>query len=259
MLLDRNHAKYESAVVVAFYENEFELQPCEAHLFSRHIAPGRHLLDIGVGAGRTTPYLSAAAARYVGVDYAKSMIDVCRRRYPDLEFRHGDATALVDFDDASFDVVVFSFNGIDVIGSDEGRARCLAEVARVLKPGGMFVFSSHNARVLAFVPNLSDVSGRGFLKRILRAVYETVTIAGRLIFSGSYVKGEGYIKDPAHGGMDHYVSTPEAMKRQLKAVDMDIVEVVGSRHPETAPAFLTPWYYYACRKGTPRTERRGEA
>jgi ubiquinone/menaquinone biosynthesis C-methylase UbiE len=47
------------------------------------------------------------------------------------------------FSDEEFDFVFFSFNGIDLVSHDD-RLRILAEVLRVLKPAGIFAFSSHN-------------------------------------------------------------------------------------------------------------------
>ena len=85
------------------------------------------ILDMGVGGGRTTQYLSQIAGRYVGADYSEAMVDTCRKRFPDQEFRHCDARDIAPFADGEFDAVVFSANGIDYIAADEGRARCLAE------------------------------------------------------------------------------------------------------------------------------------
>src|SRR5204863_8773607 len=102
--------------------------------------------------------LSRLASRYVGVDLSESMLARCREKFPDLTFTHLDATDLSPFPAASFDVVVFSFNGIDTIPTREGRRRCFAECARVLRPGGAFLFSVHNARYVFFSPVL-DVPG----------------------------------------------------------------------------------------------------
>ena len=52
------------------------------------------VLDIAVGAGRTTGLLSRYAATYVGVDIAESMVDLARERFPDVDLRVGDARDL---------------------------------------------------------------------------------------------------------------------------------------------------------------------
>ncbi|MBF0188289.1 MAG: methyltransferase domain-containing protein, partial [Magnetococcales bacterium] len=48
------------------------------------------------------------------------------------------------FETTSFDVVLFSFNGIDYIHPYSARLATLREIWRVLKPDGLFIFSTHN-------------------------------------------------------------------------------------------------------------------
>ncbi len=101
------------------------------------------VLDIGVGGGRTVPLLSDSAGRYVGIDFIPELVDAARLRFPRVDLRVGDARDL-QFPDASFDLVVFSINGLDAIDhSDRGVA--LSEIRRVLRPQGTLVFSTHNA------------------------------------------------------------------------------------------------------------------
>jgi SAM-dependent methyltransferase len=124
------------------------LTACEQLLFDTYLRPGMAILDLGVGGGRTTPYLSAIASRYVGVDYSEEMIRACRSKFPHLRFNVADASDLSQFADASFDSVVFSFNGLDCLAPHEKRENCLRECHRVLKAGGVYIFSSHNPRSL---------------------------------------------------------------------------------------------------------------
>lgn len=248
MTTDGNRQKYESDKVVSLYEARSELQPAELHLFSRHLKAGLRILDMGVGGGRTTPHLAKSARRYVGADYSSAMVDACRRRFPENDFRQCDATDMAMFSDAEFDAVVFSFNGIDVIRTDADRARCLTETARVLEPGGVFVFSSHNARQLAVWPQLTNAKPHQALFRSVRAFGKSVGVALRTIKSGAYAKGEGYLNDPVHGGMYHYVSTPQTMLPQLVRAGFTVLECVAGPSPSIPARAFTPWYYYACRK-----------
>jgi len=104
---------------------------------------GRPILDIGVGAGRTTALLRAISPDYVGIDYTPEMVAACRARHPDARIEHMDARDLRRFEDSRFALAVFSFNGIDAVHVDD-RQRVLREVHRVLQPGGFFIVSAHN-------------------------------------------------------------------------------------------------------------------
>lgn len=106
-------------------------------------ARGRAIIDIGVGAGRTTPLLRAISTDYVGIDYTPEMVRACRERYPDARIENMDARDLGVFEDNRFALAVFSFNGIDAVRYQE-RHQVLREVHRVLQPGGLILVSAHN-------------------------------------------------------------------------------------------------------------------
>ena len=51
-------------------------------VFEKYVAPGGEVLDLGVGGGRTTAFLSSRAGAYVGLDYAPTMVKICRLKFP---------------------------------------------------------------------------------------------------------------------------------------------------------------------------------
>lgn len=117
------------------------------------------MLDVGVGGGRTTVRFAPLVKSYIGIDYSSSMIAACRKRFaesmPRAHFEEGDATCMNAFGDDSFDFVLFSYNGIDYV-SEEGRAKVLCEVTRVLRGGGYFCFSTHNILWTRYMNLLRD-------------------------------------------------------------------------------------------------------
>jgi len=140
-----NQNTYKSLNVVDTYIDETGLQPPEAVALQllKDRLPAMRMLDIGVGAGRTTRHFAPRVKEYVGVDYSEGMVAACRRLFPSWPFEVCDARAMDRFPDDAFDFVLFSFNGIDYIAPEE-RGKVFAEVARVGKPGGHFLFSTHN-------------------------------------------------------------------------------------------------------------------
>jgi SAM-dependent methyltransferase len=103
----------------------------------------RAILDMGVGAGRTTELLLPVSRDYVGIDYTGEMVQAFRKLHPGVRIEQMDARDLGAFEDGRFALVMFSFNGIDAVGPQD-RPRVLREVHRVLQPGGLFLFSAHN-------------------------------------------------------------------------------------------------------------------
>jgi ubiquinone/menaquinone biosynthesis C-methylase UbiE len=64
--------------------------------------------------------------------------------------------------DESFDGVLFAFNGLMCLGGREDRQKALPEIFRVLKPGGIFLFTANdrekgeNVQAWALEPTLPD-------------------------------------------------------------------------------------------------------
>ena len=91
---------------------------------------GRRVLDVGCGTGLVAAALSERA-RVSAVDPEPEMLAVARRRLPaDVELRRAPAEEL-PFEDAAFDAVV-----LRLVVHLVDRRRALAELRRVLAPGG---------------------------------------------------------------------------------------------------------------------------
>lgn len=103
----------------------------------------KRLLDIGIGGGRTTKHLLEISNEYTGIDYSSAFVRIVHATYPQATVVQADARDLRMFGDSRFDFALFSYNGIDYI-SDSGRLQALNEIHRVLRPGGYFMFSTHN-------------------------------------------------------------------------------------------------------------------
>ncbi len=98
--------------------------------------PESTVLDLCTGHGVVAAELSARGASVTGLDFSEAMISLARKAVPDVSFIQGNAMAM-DFADNSFDAVTIGF-GVPHFPDPE---RGLAEVARVLRPGGRIAFS----------------------------------------------------------------------------------------------------------------------
>lgn len=246
---DPSHATYTDGAVVEFYARQAELQETERVLFDAYLKPGLDVLDLGVGGGRTTPRLSAGARRYVGVDYSAAMVEHCRRTFPSLTFDLADAAHMPAYADATFDVVVFSFNGLDSLPTLDLRRSCLRECARVLRPRGVLIVSVHNARYLFFRPVFSGARGVKLVWRLVYALWRSVQLLTVRLPARAFWHGAGYARDPGtHGGLRVYVATPERQCAELRAAGFDVERIEPAPQPGRRSALMTGWYYYACRR-----------
>ncbi|MEM7170947.1 MAG: class I SAM-dependent methyltransferase [Pseudomonadota bacterium] len=145
MTFDSFSQYYFRKDVIDHYASDEIIRPCERRVFElcREDIQGKRVLELGVGGGRLSGILGDMAAEFVGIDYVPAMVEICRNRFPHLAFLEGDARDLSRFDDGSFDYIIFGFNGIDTLGHED-RLIIMGEIHRVLRPGGIFCFSSQN-------------------------------------------------------------------------------------------------------------------
>lgn len=187
------------------------------------------VLDLGCGAGRTTRVLADLGYDVTGIDASKQMIQAARKLYPDLEVEVGNATNL-PFDDETIEDVLFSYSGIDGIQPENQRMVALAEVFRVLEPGGIFAFSTNNW--LYSLPAL--VLDRQFLRKFY---IQNGNL--RRLFSQ-------YKQVPQYSSEEVYFSDPYRQHKQLEAVGFDVVELVGKR--DGLARYIEREPYYVARK-----------
>ena len=117
--------------------------------FDRHIDwTGRAVLDLGCAGGFMAEALAARGARVTGIDPAAGAVAAaCAHAAQEglsIAYDVGVGEAL-PYADAGFDAVVC----VDVLEHVADLTRVLAEVARVLRPGGLFLFDTINRNPLA--------------------------------------------------------------------------------------------------------------
>lgn len=108
--------------------------------------PGERILDIAAGTGTSSAALARNGARVIAVDFSPGMIAEGRRKHRNIEFIEADAQKL-PFGDNEFDAVTISFGLRNI---QEPKA-ALAEMYRVLKPGGRLVICEFSKPPVAFV------------------------------------------------------------------------------------------------------------
>lgn len=260
---DSNKSLYAVRSIVEHYAQLKQLQPAEQVVIDllKDQLSGMKMLDIGVGGGRTTPHFSGRVAEYTGIDYSEDMIRACQQRFCSsspavapsqaVTFEVCDARNMVQFEDDSFDFILFSFNGIDYV-SHSDRLKILQEVSRVGKAGGYFCFSSHNLQGMEQAFNwrkqlsLNPVTTYVNLVMLALLRWFNRSIALKQLQTAAHA----IIKDESHNfRLQTYYVRPQEQISQLEAFSNVKVyswrsglEIVGNElHSST-----DLWLYYLC-------------
>jgi ubiquinone/menaquinone biosynthesis C-methylase UbiE len=256
-MLNRNVWRRER--VVREYDRYRDLQEPERVLLEqlRPQLPEMRMLDLGVGAGRTTAYFSELAGEYLGIDYSEEMIRACKQRFPEVDHRGGfavgDAKLMPNIKDGYYDFILFSYNGIDYL-THEDRVRALREIRRVGKPGGYFFFSTHNLN--------SDISVCFRVKLTLnplKMAYRMWRVMALWalnwnLFWRSWKASHLVIRDGTHGFAlkTYYIRPLEQIKQLTELSFWDIKVFSANTGSELHGNFALEgaedsWLYYLCR------------
>lgn len=122
-----------------------KMNPLRFEYFDRTIPEwqGLRVLDVGCGGGYTCEFLAQRGAVVTGIDPSAACIAVAQEHAAamglTIDYRVGTGENL-PFGDGRFDVVVC----VDVLEHVASAAATVAEIGRVLKPGGQFCFDTIN-------------------------------------------------------------------------------------------------------------------
>lgn len=138
-MFDRERPSFEDS-------NNVTVQRCFfAYEFARDYVKGKRSADIGCADGYGTQYLADYAQQITGVDYSEPTLALAREKHKaktNLNFISGSVPPL-PLETASMDVIT-AFQFIEHI---HDRLGFMKEVYRVLKPGGIFLCSTPNAKM----------------------------------------------------------------------------------------------------------------
>ncbi|HXN04873.1 MAG TPA: bifunctional demethylmenaquinone methyltransferase/2-methoxy-6-polyprenyl-1,4-benzoquinol methylase UbiE [Candidatus Acidoferrum sp.] len=163
---------------------------------------GQTALDLCTGTGKLAHELLPLVhpgGRVIGIDFSPGMLELARRREPDIEFRQGDVTRLAE-DDASIDAVTIGFGLRNLIDRDGA----LREMRRVLRPGGRLV-------VLEFAPPTGPLMAayRFYLGRVMPAVVR--------LSSANEASAYRYLAETVEG-----FPQPAVLARDLEAIGFKV-------------------------------------
>jgi 2-polyprenyl-3-methyl-5-hydroxy-6-metoxy-1,4-benzoquinol methylase len=149
--------------------------------------PGEKVLDIGCGDGAYDRKIARSGAEVTGVDIHEKRLAAARKYYQSAgtRFLFMDASRL-DFPDAAFDKAL-SLCVVEHLGDDEHVMRNLS---RVLKPGGLFVFSADS---LSHPELTADERNRHQKRYAVNTFYTVDIVRGKLDRAGFDLVDSRYI------------------------------------------------------------------
>lgn len=109
-------------------------------MFAELVRGGGPVLDLGCGPGQVTTVLQGFGLDMIGIDLSPAMIEIARRDYPGPRYEVGSMTNLTHGDESAAGALLF-WSMIHVL--DESVSVVLAEVFRVLRPGGIVTIGFH--------------------------------------------------------------------------------------------------------------------
>ena len=254
-----NHFLYNSNSIVNTYLSFSKIFKPELYIFHklRSNLPNMRVLDIGVGGGRTTQFLAPLCKEYTGIDYSPKMVHACRKRFKNLKgninFEICNVLSLDLFKNDSFDLIFFSFNGLDTLPHKD-RLQALKEIYRVCAPGGFYIFSSNNLEQRLEAPNISSIvaNPKAFFHTLVKYCLLKIAISKT---NASETRSHVEIRDGSHGlRLKIYYISPEEQFSQLSATGFLAPKVFSLNTGkeitlgDIEQGISDKWLYYLCSK-----------
>lgn len=172
------------------------------YALARELAAGHDVLDVACGEGYGSALLAEAARHVTGVDLDAAAIAHAAAKYarPNLRFLAGSATA-VPLENAAVDLVV-SFETIEHLAQHEAM---LAEIRRVLRPGGWLLISSPDRREYTEAAHyrnpfhVKELDAAEFAALLGRHFAKVEMLGQRLIY-GSVIAGQNAVPFQTYAG-----------------------------------------------------------
>jgi 2-polyprenyl-6-hydroxyphenyl methylase/3-demethylubiquinone-9 3-methyltransferase len=123
----------------------YHLNPLRFKYFDLHVTnwQGLKILDVGCGGGFTCEFMAARNAQVFGIDQSQACIEAAKKHAAfsnlNIEYQHSFSENL-PYSTNFFDIVIC----VDVLEHVADLERTIAEIHRVLKPGGLFCFDTVN-------------------------------------------------------------------------------------------------------------------
>ncbi len=226
-----NLRTYSTKKALEVYSQNY-LRPYEKIIYEEYVEPGMKILDLGCGVGRSTVRFKEYGADVIGIDMVPLFIEAAYKKFPDIDFRVMDASEL-SFSDNSFDMVCFLNQGLDYTHPMENRMKVLKEVVRVLRPGGIFIYTFHNSLVLP---------------RTKRTWLDLLINLKQLKF-GYHVRTERHENGELKVSFDNIWS----QKSILKGLGLELVRFLPNKYPVVKQnficlSFFERWPMFICKK-----------
>ena len=172
------------------------LVPARLAWFDRHIDwSGRRVLDLGCAGGFMAEAMALRGAEVTGIDPAAEAIAAARAHAEAsglaIRYDTGVGEAL-PYPDGSFDAVVC----VDVLEHVADLPRVLAEVARVLRPGGLFLFDTINRNPISRLATIT--LAEDILRLLPRGTHDPALFIKPAELARA-LSGAGLVPGPTHG------------------------------------------------------------
>ena len=223
--------------------------PLERHKDARHRG----------GSRKDVIHFAPLAKSYLGLDYVPRMIELSRANIGErdhVKFRVADARDLSFLHDELFNLIVFSFNGIDYVGHED-RLKILHQIRSHLTSTGLFYFSTHSLLALPLklrIPKFDVRSPVKYLYQLAQSVPGAVrTICANRNFDLQAARERGWaiLRDSAHRfSLRTYYTMPHYQARQLDESGFKLRAIYNLNGDLTSledPA-LDPSLCYLCEK-----------